>query len=296
MISIKEVLIQGLRNIYYNLKLVLLLWGTNAISAFILTVPLYYVLVEDLKRSILSDVIAVKFDYLWYMQFHNNYKTTVGEIPLVIYSVVGVYALIQTFYLGGLIAVFNNPAKNHMVDFFFGGVKYWLRFTKILLISLVLFAAAIFINDMLGESISIIFKDTEYELSEFILRSIRYVLFIFFIGVITIISDYSKVALAVKDRENVWRCIYYAIIFIKKNFSKVFIVFLIVSIIGALGSILYNFLGREIPRTPFYFLVLSFILQQMLIIFRLVVRMLFCATEVVLYNDLSADFVKPIEN
>ena len=47
-----------------------------------------------------------------------------------------------------------------------------------------------------------------------------------------------------------------------------------------------------IPRTPFYFLIVSFILQQMLIIFRLFIRMYFCATEVNLYKDLSADVIE----
>lgn len=296
MITIKEALIQGMRSIAYNLKFVMLLWGTNAIAAFIATVPLYYVLMQDLNHSVLSEVLNIKFDYLWYLQFQNNYKTTTGELPIIIYAVVGVYALVQTFYLGGLIAVFNTPSKNHMVDFFFGVVKYSYRFTKVLLVSLFLFVAAFYVNDLLGELISYIFRDTEYELAEVILRSLRYVLFIFFIGVITIISDYSKVALAIKDQFEVGRNIYMAMVFIKKNFLKVFLVFLIVSVIGAAGAVLYNFLGKEIPRSPFYFLLLSFILQQMLIIFRLVIRMLFCATEVILYKDLNADIINPTLN
>jgi len=144
----------------------------------------------------------------------------------------------------------------------------------------------------MGELIHYMFRDSENVRLEFVLFGLRYALLIFFIGVVSIISDYSKVALAVNDRTKIFKEMYTAILFIKNNFSKVFITFLIVAIIGAFGVAVYNILGKEIPRTPYYLLLISFILQQMLIIFRLLVRMLFCVTEVNLFKDLSADIIQ----
>jgi hypothetical protein len=162
---------------------------------------------------------------------------------------------------------------------------------KILLVSLLFFAAAFKINDYLGELITWIFKNSENVTADFILKALRYILLVFFIGVITMISDYSRVSLAVRDKSKALKEIYNAIKFIKNNFNKTFSLFLIVAVIGAVGVIVYNIVGRFIPRTPFYFLILSFILQQMLIIFRLLIRMLFYSTQVNLFKDLSADIV-----
>ncbi len=150
------------------------------------------------------------------------------------------------------------------------------------------------INDWLGDLITDAFINSENVMMEFILRSLRYILLVFFIGIVTIISDYSKVALAVRERRKVIREIYNTLIFLKNNFTKVFIIFLIVAVLGALGAVMYNLLEKEIPRTPFYFLAVSFVLQQMLIIFRLYIRMLFFSTEVNLYKDLSAEQI-PVE-
>jgi hypothetical protein len=127
---------------------------------------------------------------------------------------------------------------------------------------------------------------------DFILKGLRYILLVFMIGVVTLLSDYSKISLAVRDKTKLFRELYMAIIFIKNHFNKVFTVFLIVAVIGALGVLVYNVIGKFIPRTPSYFLVLSFVLQQMLIIFRLLIRMLFCSTEVILYKDLSAEEIR----
>ena len=290
--SIKLVLIYSVRSVFHNVKFVVLMWVINAVSALVLAVQVYNILRDNIGTSLISDHIAHSFDYFWYLQFRNLYSVQFDQMPLTIYFAVGIYALIQTFFLGGLISVFHSPDKNHMVDFFFGGVKYFIRFVKVLLISLLFFAAAFKINDYSGEFITWLFKNSENVTADFIIKFIRYIVLVFFIGIVTIVSDYSKISLAVRDKTQILREIYYVVVFLKNNFNKVFATFLIVAIIGAFGAIVYNIIGRFIPRTPFYFLILIFILQQMLIIFRLLVRMLFYSTQVSLYKDLSADTIK----
>ncbi len=291
-VTIKQILLQGVRTVFHNFHFIIQLWLLNALAALVLTVPIYNVLIDNLGRSMISERLLNGFDYMWYLQFRNLYHVQLDQVPMNIYFVVGIYAIIQTFFSGGLIAIFNIKEKNHTVDFFYGGVKYFFRFMKILLVSLLFFAAAFKINDYSGELITWIFKNSENVTADFVLKALRYILLVFFIGVVTMISDYSRVSLAVRDKSAVLKEIRNAIIFIKDNFNKTFALFLIVAVIGALGVIVYNVAGRFIPRTPFYFLVLSFILQQMLIIFRLLIRMLFYSTQVNLFKDLSADIVK----
>lgn len=293
MTEIKSILIESFRQVFYNFKFVILIWGLNFVTALVLSMPIYYLLSTQLNHSLLGEKVALEFDHIWFIQFLNKYDVNLGELPYMFYLLVGVYLLIQTFYSGGLIAVFNTPKKNHTVDFFFGGVKYWLRFTRVLLVSLIFFIAALIVNDLLGDFITWGFQHSENVMADFVLRSIRYLLLLFFILVITIISDYSKVSLAVDDDRKVLRKIMSTMFFLKNNASKIFILFLIVGSFGAIGAIIYNIVSGTIPKAPFYFLILSFILQQMLIIFRLLIRMLFFATEVNIYKDLSAEEIFP---
>lgn len=291
-LSMKKVLYLGFRSIFKNAKLIALFWGTNAVAAFLLSLPLFYLLVDNLNHSLMSDKLAASFDFIWYLQFMNIYKSSIGEIPYLFFGTVGVYVLIRSFYMGGLISVFNLPDKNHIVDFFYGGVKYWFRFMKIVLISLIFFGIAFLVNNYLGVFIEWAFSSTENQLAEFIIRLLRYILLVFFIGLVTMISDYAKVSMAVDETKKSFDAIYKSIIFIKHNFSKVFLIFLTIACIGASGAVLYNVVERFIPRTPFYFLFLAFLVQQMLIIFRLFIRMYFTATEVNLYKDLSAEVIE----
>ncbi len=289
--DIKRILILGVRAVYHNIKFLTLFWVFNAASAVVLSVVIYSVLADSISRSIISDKLTESFDYFWFLQFRHIYEMQLEQMPLVIIAVVVIYTVIQTFFLGGMVAVFHQPKKNHTVDFFYGGVKYFIRFMKVTLISVLLYALAFMINDYLGDFISWLFKNTESVWWEFTARSLRYLLLIFLIGVTSLFSDYSKISLAVKDTTEVARGVYYAAVFVKKNFYIVFLTFLMVSVLGALGVLVYNLIELSIPRTPFYLLIITFILQQMLIIFRLFIRMFFCATEVSLYKDLSADTI-----
>lgn len=289
--DIKRVLVLGVRAVFHNIKFLTLFWVFNAASAMVLSVIIYSILSDSLSRSIISDKLTASFDYFWFIQFRQIYEMQLEQMPLVIIAVVVIYTVIQTFFLGGLVAVFHQPAKNHTVDFFYGGVKYFNRFMKVTIISVLLYGVAFIINDYTGDFISWLFKNSESVLWEFIARSLRYLLLIFLIGVTSLFSDYSKISLAVKDTTEVARGVYYAAIFVKKNFYLVFLTFLIVSVLGAVGVLVYNLIELSIPRTPFYLLIITFILQQMLIIFRLFIRMFFCATEVTLYKDLSADII-----
>jgi len=288
----KDIFNHALRKVFYNQKLIILFWVTNAVLAVILSLPLYHLLSVQLSHSLTANLLSSRFDYLWLVQFQHIYSVTLNEIPFMIYSVVGVYTLVQTFYLGGLISVFNYPQKNHISDFFYGSVRYWTRFFKVLLFTILSFALLFGLNDLLGTLSDYISLNSGSNILDFYLRAIRYGILLFLIGIITIISDYSKVLIAVRDEVAVSKSILQAIIFIKNNFILTFSVFLFIALLGALGSIMYNFINMFIPSTPYYFLILAFVLQQLLVIFRLFIRMYFCSTEVVIYKDLSAHTIK----
>lgn len=287
----KHSMLNGIRAIFYNSKFMLLHFFTNAAFAIILSGSLYYILANSLSHSVISSDLTLTIDYVWYTQFREFFKENLGELPYTIYSVVGIYGLIQTFYLGGLISVFHQPKKNHFVDFFYGCVKYWYRFTKVTLVSLLFYALAFLINDYLGDLIRWIFHRTEFIYADTILRSLRYLILLFLIGMVSLISDYTKVILAVEDELKMWRGVYKTLLFVKNNFSVVFGIFLLISVLGASGAVIYNLVGTLIPKAPVYYLILVFFLQQMLIIFRLYIRMYFYATEVYLYKDISAEII-----
>ncbi len=287
----KNIIVKAARLVYPNFKFVILLWLTNFAFAVALSLPIYSLLQDNLGRSVLGDRLYLQFDFLWLIQFEKIYEKSLSVVPFTLFSVAGIYIFIQLFYLGGLLSVFTNTKKNHMVDFFYGGVKYFYRFVKIGIISFILYFLALNVDSLLNYFIKESFSNYPSSYYEFLLQFIRYLLFLLWLGIISIISDYSKITTVVKDQDKIYKSIIYAILFIKDNFSKVLALFLILFIFLVVGGIIYNLSEGYIPRTPFYFIILTFILQQFLIIFRVLIRMLVYSSEVNLYTELSAEVI-----
>ncbi len=246
---------------------------------------------DNLAHSLWSDSLALKLNYFWLLQFQNNNGNLLDKLPFLFFSIVGLNILIQKLYQGGLIAVFNNRKKNHISDFFYSGVKFWYRFVKVSLIAIILLAVIFLVDSKIDSGIEYLTEDLNSVLVDIIIRSIRYLTLLFLIGIISILSEYTQIYLALNDSQKIWKGFSYTLKLIKKRFFLVFMTFLIVSIIGALGAIVYNIVAIFIPRSPFYFLILTFVLQQMLIIFRLSITMLLYATEVYLFKDQNAEII-----
>jgi hypothetical protein len=71
----------------------------------------------------------------------------------------------------------------------------------------------------------------------------------------------------------------------------VFLVFFVLSLISIGIAILYNIVGNYISRTPYVYIIITFTVQQILIIFRFGIKMLFASTELNLYKAL---IIEPI--
>jgi len=285
--------VNGSRLVFAHRKFVLLFWITNIVFAFALSLPLFSVLQHGLANSLINSNLSLGFDYLWYVQFRHIYRNSLDAIPILLYAFAGVYVLVQLFYLGGLLSVYTNSKKNHVVDFFYGSVKYFIRFLKIAVVVGALYFAAISINVLIDYGIKQIFLEKENAAVEFAVQIFRYLFFLLLISIINIISDYTKIAIVVIDSTKLFRSLYKSFQFIKKNFVKVMTVYFIMLVFVAIGATIYNVVDSFLPKKPVYFLLLTFLIQQLLIIFRVLIRMYFYSTELLIFTDGEAQTVSP---
>jgi len=160
---------------------------------------------------------------------------------------------------------------------------------KIAVVVFILYGVALFINEGLSILIKRVFAYSSLTWLEFVVTLLRYLLFLLIIGVVSIISDYAKVVSVVTDSEAGFRSISKAMLFIRKNFGRTLVVFLILFLFLVIGAVVYNLVDGLIPRSPVYLILLTFIIQQFLIIYRIIIRMYVYSTEVVLYQDLAAE-------
>ena len=290
-ILIKNVFVTSARLVFKNLKFVTLYFAVNICFSLALTLPVFSLIKESLQHSALNTHYTGEFDYLWFIQFITLNKQSLNGIPGLIYIITIIYNLIQLFFSGGLLGVLNSPQKNHIVDFFFGSVRYFFRFLVLFCIALVLYFVLISLNTVLNFSIISVFENSQSVRLEFVAQLIRYLFFIFCIGIINIIFDYSKIIVISNERMKLHHVIVKSFLFIKHNMSLVFSVYFITGSCVIVAAIFYNIFDSYIPKTSLGLLIVTFFIQQLLIIFRLIIKMLFSATELAVYNDLNAEII-----
>jgi len=288
---IKIIFRESWRLVLKNRKFIFLLWGTNVALALVLTIPVFSMLQEFLQHSNWSNLLALNFNYFWLEQFLNSNKNIFDKLPLLFMSIIGINVLLQQLYQGGLIAVLNNPKKNHISDFFYSGVKFWYRFVKVSLIVLLTYILLFIVNTKIDALILSVTQKINSVSLDLLLRTIKYLVLLFLIGIISLFSEYVRIYVVLKDIVKIRKAVKYILVFLRQKFVLVFTVFFLVSLIGAAGAVIYNLVAILIPRSPFYFLILTFILQQMLIIFRLVITMFLYATEVYIFTDQDAEII-----
>lgn len=290
--TLSSILLHGIDLVWNNLRFLWLFWLANIVFGVTLSLPFFYIADDSLKHSLLSTRIASGYDSDWLMQMYNTYKMSFEQFNFGLYGFIGIYLLLQLFFIGGLVSVFNNNNKNHYVDFFYGGVQFFWRFLKVLFVSLTFYIIGFTINAYVNDLLSDFFVKSEYKNFEFMLKALNFLSLLCFIAIVSIVSDYTKVSLAVFDRINVFKEIIVTLKFMKHNFFKVIMIFIIVASFGATFAIIYNVIEKFIPKNAIFFLFIAFVLQQILIILRLLIKMYFYSTQVLLYKELVAETVE----
>lgn len=293
-----EILVKSLKILFRNIKFIWLFWIINVIFGIVLSIPFYYLATVNLTNSINSYYIASHYDFDWFFQIAALYSTNFEQYQYVIIPAGFVYLLIQLLLIGGIVTVYNLENNTHHLDFFYGSVRYFVRFFKVFLISFTLIILIIQLFLFLNKSISVAFLYDENKEFEFLLKFLTLITCFLLLIVVNIISDYTKVSLAILNKTQVLKQYWWTIKFIYFNFGKIFTTFIIVGVLGIFLAGIYNIVDIYIPKQDFY-LIIIFLLQQALIVGRILIKLFFYSTQVQLYKDLTAevlDFTNSGEN
>ncbi len=282
------ILTNSVKILFRNIKFIWLFWIVNIIFGIVLTIPFYYLSAVTLSNSISSFYIASHYDFDWFFQIAALYRTNFEQYEYFIIPAGFVYLLVQLFLIGGIVTVYNHDTKAHHLDFFYGSVRYFIRFFKVFLISFTLIMIIIQVFILLNKSLTYIFIESENKDFEYFLKFLCLLFGFLLIIIVNIISDYTKVSLAILNKNEVLKQYWWTIKFIYYNFGKIFTTFMIVGILGVVLAVIYNIVDVYIPKQDYY-LILIFIIQQIIILGRILIKLFFYSTQVQLYKDLTAE-------
>jgi hypothetical protein len=275
-----------------RLKFLVLLWVINIAFAVVLTAPILMMLSSTLDYSAIGDRLLSSFDYQWYIEFEAKHHDALLKFPSVMVVVGIIYSVIQTFLAGGLLAVFNSTEKKSMfIDFFYGCVAYFFRFFKVLLVALSCYFCLYVLNEWLVSIIDSSTRNVESEQVVIGLHMVRNALLIVSFNVINLVFDYTKVKIVVDNTHKTLLNIWDTVKFVGAHFGNTFGLYLVISIAGWTLLILYFLVEGTLVPNSFVKIFLVFLLEQIYIIAKIWIRMVFYGSQLVLYKDIRAELI-----
>ncbi len=199
------------------------------------------------------------------------------------------YTLLSTYFAGGFISAYSQDSTMSLKEFLSMGAKYFGRFFRLLLISIILFYLLIVLTDFFNSGIIGMTANSPSEMTPFIWYMIRNVIFFFLLALFMMWFDYAKIRLVVDDRWSALGAFGTGVKFTFNNFGKTFPLVLLLTVLGLALMGLYGFLEHLIPQTGYWTILIVFFLEQLYMFFRVWIKALFYGTQTVLFQGLSAE-------
>jgi len=286
----------GLLKVNSNLKFLIFLWIINLSFAAILTGPIYGLLKDSLFYNLKAEDLSLSFNFLWFIEFKYTYQEVLKSIPNVMIMVGIIFVLIQVFLMGGIYEIFNSDArKNHFIDYFYGCVRYFFRFFKVFLISLICYAGLYYLNVAYIQYIDVLTQNTESQLVIIIANSFRYLLIAALFGILGIIFDYVRVRIVVNQSYDTLEDLWLTFKFLIKNFWTVSSLFWFIAFIGLIIFLIYALIDNFIEPTNYFTIILIIFIRQFYLIGKIWVKLLFASCQIELYKEITSPTIEVTE-
>ncbi|MDH5386246.1 MAG: hypothetical protein OEY18_16215 [Candidatus Aminicenantes bacterium] len=256
----------GVREATIRPKMVLVLWIFNFLFGFFVFYIFYKLLAEAMSQSAVSEGMLTKIDYHFLFEFLTYHGQALGTIRNVALVLIGLYILVSIFLYGGILhSLVETQRTSFLQHFFQGGGKFFGRFLRLTVYSLILwfiFLVVMFILYRVGSALT--GKGTNEQLA-FYLFLVGVAIALFFIFFINMIQDYTRFKIVTEDSRYVFRSLFQSIGFVFKRLGETLVLYYLLVLTGVVIAVVYWGLRSVIPFSSFGAIVITFLIYQLFI-------------------------------
>ena len=279
----------GIAQMWANKRLVLVFYLANLFFGLILMLPFRAAVSKFIGFSFMSEKLGQRFDMDFLFEFIKYGNISPSTIAGMMMITAAAYWLFMLFLSGGAFSIFANDEK-YMPNLFWGSAaKYFGRFIRLALWSLPVFAILFCLQFLWTAIERLFFGSDPYQYISYwgnwLKVGLRYISIILF----GLVLDYARVY-TVQFNEHVMRkALWQGIKFIFSNLLQTFSLALLLFIIGAIAVAIYYPIANILSAPYAFILILLFLLQQLYIFFRMMLRLTLYSSQLKLYRTLSSN-------
>ncbi|MBU50604.1 MAG: hypothetical protein CL920_18150 [Deltaproteobacteria bacterium] len=280
---------EGLRHTTRHIKMWFLYWFLNLVAALAVVAPLFFLLQQSLGKSLYAEELQKQFQLQYVFELVYAQQGAPALYVFALLSVAAVYLFLQIFLSGGVLYLFNHEdVKFSFAEFFHGAGRYFWRFFRFFIISLLMYGLYFFLYRKFAGILNGYVKGSIDEPSVVMMSWLKFGLFMLgFWGLHTYLT-YVKVGLVAEDNPGVFRQLWRSF---RVVVSNLFAVFTLALGLLALGGVLYGlyYLGTFWLSPGKTMLLWLFLIQQIYILLRVWLQLNTQAAQLTLYKELKSD-------
>jgi hypothetical protein len=256
----------GVREAIIRPKMILVLWTFNFLFGCFVFYLFYKLLAEAMSQSAVSEGMLAKVDYHFLFEFLTYHGQSLGTFISATLFLIGLYILVSIFLYGGILHSLVEPQRASFLQHFFqGGGKFFGRFLRLTVYSLILwfvFLVVMFILYRVGSALT--GKGTNEQLA-FYLFLVGVAIALFFIFFINMIQDYARIRIAFEDRRYVFRSLFQSIGFVFKRLGGTLGLYYLLVLTGGILTVGYCVLKSMIPFSTLGAILITLLVYQLFI-------------------------------
>lgn len=274
-----RIFIQGFSTTNAKAKIVVYLWLTNFVFSLLIVTPFYFLINKEFSRSLVGDSLAEGFGLPWFADLAYKYKDIAGSITgwMLIPGVI--FLFLYIFLNGGIIGrIADEREPVNFKNFFSDCGKYFFRFFRVFLVSLFGYGFVFLIYRLISSLFKLWTKNASSELPLIISSNLKFLILILLFSAVRMYFDYVKIRLVVEDSKRTVLTTILNLAFIGRRFFTAWFLYILVGIIGLILGLIYLGIAKILP-SPGSLVIIVFIWQQLYILSRMWVKILFFSTE-----------------
>jgi len=287
--NIAKAYIGGFQQSLRSPRMILILYAVNILTALILALPFMNTLKASFGYSGIVENLVNGFDYTTFSNFMFYSGKGIYAILAGIKWLVLAYFIISTFLTGGILRTLNK--EKFTTSTFFAGSAYnffrLLGLSAIMIITQIIFALLVYVPMSL--IIDSIYPSVSSEITLYYVVFVAIFIHMLLFLLAAMIGDYAKFYLVLDDSFNIFKGFWKGVKYVFTNFFKTYSLYFILFILPSVFMYLYLYLEKDIKMATGIGILIVFILQQVFIILRVILRVWVLASQLKIYSD---DFIK----
>ncbi len=289
---------KGIKEATLQPKMISVLWFINFIFGAVIFYLFYGRFSDFVGNSLIADKLLKKLDYDFVFEFlvyNGQFLHSIISLAIVL---ILIYFLVSIFLYGGILnRLIHSPRSKDMgrnngrfaPAFFQGGGKFYGRFFRLTIYSLILWLVVVIFFFGLNRLFNALSSKGIKEQLAFYLFIVEVVMGFFLVYLMKMIIDYTRIKIITEDTRYVFRSLFQTIGFVFSNFGKALCIYYLLVLTGIILIGIYWLLRLVIPDYSLLTILITFIVYQLFIASRAWLKVAFQAAQLSFYSPESLD-------